>query len=140
MSSTCMAPSSLESPELMLRRAVCRKMTRQCSSFWKTSRSPSVKGTRWASLCTFTLPRMISSQTPSSPNRLIPNICENFRSFQRWTFQYDMKCLPDPEDPFSFEGPEIFKCVGCPIDWLPGKNLTVKQVNTLCCLLTIEVD
>merc|ERR1711934_865994 len=43
------------------------------------------------------------------------------------TKQYDMKCLPDPEDPFSFEGPEIFKCVGCPIDWLPGKNLTVKQ-------------
>merc|ERR1719222_748224 len=33
------------------------------------------------------------------------------------TKQYDMKCLPDPEDPFSFEGPEIFKCVGCPIDW-----------------------
>merc|ERR1719352_456933 len=45
------------------------------------------------------------------------------------TKQYDMKCLPDPEDPFSFEGPEIFKCVGCPIDWLPGKNLTVKQVK-----------
>lgn len=45
------------------------------------------------------------------------------------TKQYDMKCLPDPEDPFSFEGPEIFKCVGCTIDWLPGKNLTVKQVK-----------
>ena len=39
-----------------------------------------------------------------------------------------MKCLPDPEDPFNFEGPEIFKCVGCTIDWLPGKNLTIKQV------------
>ena len=39
-----------------------------------------------------------------------------------------MKCLPDQDDPFSFEGPEIFKCVGCAIDWLPGKNLTVKQV------------
>merc|ERR1719318_2352181 len=45
------------------------------------------------------------------------------------TKQYDMKCLPDQDDPFSFEGPEIFKCVGCAIDWLPGKNLTVKQVK-----------
>ena len=45
--------------------------------------------------------------------------------------QYDMKCLPDQDDPFSFEGPEIFKCVGCAIDWLPGKNLTVKQVPLL---------
>merc|ERR1719263_2678155 len=40
-----------------------------------------------------------------------------------------MKCLPDSEDPFSFEGPEIFKCTGCPIDWQKGKNLTVKQVK-----------
>merc|ERR1719391_1296109 len=45
------------------------------------------------------------------------------------TKQYDMKCLPDPEDPFSFEGPEIFKCVGCTINWKKGKNLTVKQVK-----------
>ena len=35
--------------------------------------------------------------------------------------------MPDPEDPFNFEGPEIFKCVGCTIDWLPGKNLTIKH-------------
>merc|ERR1712192_313755 len=33
------------------------------------------------------------------------------------------------DDPFSFEGPEIFKCTGCPIDWQKGKNLTVKQVK-----------
>ena len=27
------------------------------------------------------------------------------------------------------QGPEIFKCTGCPIDWQKGKNLTVKQVK-----------
>lgn len=26
------------------------------------------------------------------------------------TKYYEMKCAPDKEDPFSFEGPEIFKC------------------------------
>merc|ERR1739848_655410 len=42
---------------------------------------------------------------------------------------YEMKCEPPEDDPFSFEGPEIFKCTGCPIDWIKGKNLTVKQVK-----------
>merc|ERR1712083_742478 len=42
---------------------------------------------------------------------------------------YEMKCEPPEDDPFSFEGPEIFKCTGCPIDWQKGKNLTVKQVK-----------
>ena len=41
--------------------------------------------------------------------------------------QYEMRCEPE-EDPFSFEGPEIFKCSGTKIDWVQGKNLTVKQV------------
>lgn len=26
------------------------------------------------------------------------------------TKYYEMKCVPDKEDPFGFEGPEIFKC------------------------------
>merc|ERR1712083_681034 len=42
---------------------------------------------------------------------------------------YEMKCEPPEDDPFSFEGPKIFKCTGCPIDWQKGKNLTVKQVK-----------
>ena len=60
---------------------------------------------------------------------------------------YEMKCEPPEDDPFSFEvsnpnriiseetfklspqGPEIFKCTGCPVDWQKGKNLTVKQVK-----------
>ncbi|KAK9497507.1 hypothetical protein O3M35_004213 [Rhynocoris fuscipes] len=43
--------------------------------------------------------------------------------------QYDMKCLPDEQDPFSFEGPEIYKCKGCTINWKTGKDVTVKVVK-----------
>lgn len=45
------------------------------------------------------------------------------------TKEYEMKCEPMEDDPFSFEGPEIYKCKGCSIDWKKGKNLTVKQVK-----------
>merc|ERR1712106_463823 len=45
------------------------------------------------------------------------------------TKHYEMKCEPQEDDPFAFEGPEIFKCTGCTIDWVKGKNLTVKQVK-----------
>merc|ERR1739844_59388 len=46
------------------------------------------------------------------------------------TKEYEMKCEPSEDDPFSFEGPEIFKCKGCTITWKePGKNLTVKTVK-----------
>jgi len=43
--------------------------------------------------------------------------------------EYEMKCTPNEQDPFSFDGPEIFKCKGCPIHWKPNKNLTVKTVK-----------
>merc|ERR1712025_374905 len=44
--------------------------------------------------------------------------------------EYEMKCEATEDDPFSFEGPEIFKCKGCTINWKePGKNLTVKTVK-----------
>jgi len=46
------------------------------------------------------------------------------------TKEYEMKCEPSEDDPFSFEGPEIFKCKGSTINWKePGKNLTVKTVK-----------
>merc|ERR1712113_1042461 len=45
------------------------------------------------------------------------------------TKEYEMKCEPSEDDPFSFEGPEIFKCKGCTINWKEGKNLTVKTVK-----------
>lgn len=45
------------------------------------------------------------------------------------TKTYLMKCSPDEEDPFSFEGPEIYKSIGCEIMWNPGKNVTEKEVK-----------
>jgi len=45
------------------------------------------------------------------------------------TKSYEMKCSPDPEDPFRFEGPEIVKCTGCSIDWKKDKDVTVKLVK-----------
>ncbi|XP_050308051.1 nucleosome assembly protein 1-like 1 [Anthonomus grandis grandis] len=45
------------------------------------------------------------------------------------TKEYLMKCVPDDDDPFGFEGPEIFKCNGCTINWNKGKNITVKTVK-----------
>ncbi|XP_064169158.1 nucleosome assembly protein 1-like 4 isoform X2 [Anguilla rostrata] len=42
---------------------------------------------------------------------------------------YKMKSEPDPSDPFSFEGPEIVYCEGCDIDWIKGKDVTVKTIK-----------
>lgn len=43
--------------------------------------------------------------------------------------KYFLRCKIDGEEPFSFEGPEIFKCSGCNINWKPGKNITVKTIK-----------
>ncbi|XP_052268685.1 nucleosome assembly protein 1-like 1 isoform X2 [Dreissena polymorpha] len=45
------------------------------------------------------------------------------------TKEYVMRSEPEEGDPFSFEGPEIIKCIGCKIDWKKGKNVTVKTVK-----------
>lgn len=45
------------------------------------------------------------------------------------TKEYYMKCAPEEDDPLSFEGPEIYKCKGCAIDWKEGKNVTLKTVK-----------
>ncbi|XP_024874679.1 nucleosome assembly protein 1-like 4 [Temnothorax curvispinosus] len=45
------------------------------------------------------------------------------------TKEYIMKCTPEKNDPFSFEGPEIYKCKGCVIDWKKGKNVTIKTIK-----------
>ncbi|XP_035646282.1 nucleosome assembly protein 1-like 4a isoform X3 [Oncorhynchus keta] len=42
---------------------------------------------------------------------------------------YKMKSEPDDDEPFSFEGPEIFDCEGCQIDWHKGKDVTVKTIK-----------
>lgn len=45
------------------------------------------------------------------------------------TKSYEMKCKPEEDDPFKFEGPEIVKCKGCAIDWKKDKNVTVKVIR-----------
>jgi nucleosome assembly protein 1-like 1 len=45
------------------------------------------------------------------------------------TKTYEMNCEVDEDDPFQFEGPEIIRCNGCPIDWAKGKNVTVKTIK-----------
>ncbi|EDW57039.1 nucleosome assembly protein 1-like 1 [Drosophila sechellia] len=45
------------------------------------------------------------------------------------TKQYVLKSTVDPEDPFAFEGPEIYKCTGCTINWEKKMNLTVKTIR-----------
>ncbi|KAH8253636.1 hypothetical protein KR032_006329 [Drosophila birchii] len=45
------------------------------------------------------------------------------------TKQYVLKSTVDPDDPFAFEGPEIYKCTGCNINWEKKMNLTVKTIR-----------
>ncbi|XP_059608460.1 nucleosome assembly protein 1-like 1-A [Phlebotomus argentipes] len=45
------------------------------------------------------------------------------------TKQYFLKAAIEKDDPFSFEGTEIYKCVGCVINWNKGMNLTVKTIR-----------
>jgi len=45
------------------------------------------------------------------------------------TKTYRMKAEPDKDDPFSFDGPDIYACSGCQIDWKKGKNITKKEVK-----------
>ncbi|XP_044734890.1 nucleosome assembly protein 1-like 1-B [Chrysoperla carnea] len=44
------------------------------------------------------------------------------------TKTYLMKCTPDEDDPFNFDGAEIYKCSGCTIDWKKDKNVTQKKI------------
>jgi len=45
------------------------------------------------------------------------------------TKQYFLKLSVDDDYPFTFEGPEIFKCKGCTINWEKSQNLTVKTIR-----------
>lgn len=47
------------------------------------------------------------------------------------TKTYLMKCTPDEEDPFGFEGPEIYKSIGCEIMWNAGKKVTDLAINKM---------
>lgn len=45
------------------------------------------------------------------------------------TKQYFLKSALDEDYPFGFEGPEIYKCKGCNINWEKKMNLTVKTIT-----------
>uniref|UniRef100_A0A672SLV2 Nucleosome assembly protein 1-like 1 n=1 Tax=Sinocyclocheilus grahami TaxID=75366 RepID=A0A672SLV2_SINGR len=45
------------------------------------------------------------------------------------TKTYKMRSEPDESDPFSFDGPEIMGCTGCTVDWIKGKNVTLKTIK-----------
>ena len=45
------------------------------------------------------------------------------------TKMYELTTEIDAKDPFSFDGPDLSKSIGCKIDWKDGKNVTVKIVK-----------
>ena len=45
------------------------------------------------------------------------------------TKTYELKTEYDQKDPFAYEGPDLYKCKGCTIDWKKGKNVTVRLVK-----------
>merc|ERR1711915_797900 len=45
------------------------------------------------------------------------------------TKEYELRDTPDPEAPLQYDGPEIFRCKGCKIDWKEGKDVTQKTVK-----------
>ena len=47
------------------------------------------------------------------------------------TKEYFLKCEPDLNLPFTFEGPEVVTCRGCKIHWRKGKNITLQPVKKL---------
>lgn len=53
------------------------------------------------------------------------------------TKTYLMSCRPDDDDPFSFEGPEIYKSVGCEIMWNAGNNVVENAVKKRDSLLSL---
>jgi len=40
------------------------------------------------------------------------------------TKEYELRPCHDPETPLEYDGPEIYKCKGCKINWKEGKNVT----------------
>ena len=45
--------------------------------------------------------------------------------------EYFLKCEPDSNLPFTFDGPEVVTCRGCKINWRKGRNVTLQPVKTL---------
>jgi len=45
------------------------------------------------------------------------------------TKTYVLRPDHDPDSPLEYDGPEIYKCEGCPIHWKEGKDVTQKTVK-----------
>jgi len=45
------------------------------------------------------------------------------------TKEYELRDGPDADSPLEYDGPEIFRCKGCVIDWKEGKDVTQKTVK-----------
>jgi nucleosome assembly protein 1-like 1 len=45
------------------------------------------------------------------------------------TKSYELTCDKNDKDPFAYDGPVMYKCKGCIIDWNKGKNVTVKTIK-----------
>lgn len=45
------------------------------------------------------------------------------------TKTYELTTDKDPKDPFAYDGPALYKSIGCTINWNPEKNVTVKLVK-----------
>jgi len=45
------------------------------------------------------------------------------------TKEYQLRDGPDTECPLEYDGPEIFSCKGCKIDWIESKDVTQKTVK-----------
>uniref|UniRef100_A0A182NAZ5 Nucleosome assembly protein 1-like 4 n=1 Tax=Anopheles dirus TaxID=7168 RepID=A0A182NAZ5_9DIPT len=72
------------------------------------------------------------------------------------TKQYFLSCAPNVEAPSKFNGFEIYRCVGCKIDWKPEHDLTkdpgmnsffsffepenIAEVGTNCGVMMMECD
>lgn len=51
------------------------------------------------------------------------------------TKTYFLNCLPDVDDPLSYDGAEIYKCEGCKIDWKQSNSEKEKK-----CMYKTKVD
>lgn len=56
------------------------------------------------------------------------------------TKYYEMKCVPDKEDPFGFEGPEIFKCKVCQLFIYWFNYVFICLFNNVTTFVVKEVD
>eukprot|EP00092_Neocalanus_flemingeri_P029927 GFUD01032493.1.p1 GENE.GFUD01032493.1~~GFUD01032493.1.p1 ORF type:complete len:338 (-),score=109.97 GFUD01032493.1:187-1200(-) len=43
--------------------------------------------------------------------------------------EYELRDGPDSDTPLEYDGPEIFRCKGCKIEWKEGKDITQKTIK-----------